>query len=48
MPDVNRTQTLMSMLPNLDEGMVEELAGRPPHPGLALQAVGKEVLPFGA
>lgn len=39
---------LYSMLPNLDEGMVEELAGRPPHPGLALQAVRKEVLPFGA
>lgn len=33
---------------DLDEGVVEELAGRPPHPGLALQAVGKEVLPFGA
>lgn len=39
---------LFSTLPNLDEGMVEELAGCPPHPGLALQAVRKEVLPFGA
>lgn len=33
---------------DLDEGVVEELAGCPPHPGLALQAVREEVLPFGA
>lgn len=33
---------------NLDEGMVEQLAGGPPHPGLALQAVTQEVLPFRA
>lgn len=29
---------------DLDEGVVEELAGRPPHPGLTLKAVGEEVL----
>lgn len=34
--------------PHLDEGMVEQLAGGPPRPGLALQAVRKEVLPFWA
>lgn len=44
-PHMERT-TLQSA--NLDEGMVEELAGGPPHPGLTLQAVRQEVLPFRA